>query len=159
MNDILGCGIIFPVKYAELPEGSTWPWEIEIEHVDSSEETKPTAKARLPAKTRHRRKARSYGGTDNFGKVSSDDDDESEDDIWWNNIDQVCEDKVKVGWTEDFISILIFYTHSYIDKKLIDKLCTLTPGVLYEKPEASGDKRSANSKRRFLPNHRYDEYK
>lgn len=95
MHDILGCGIIFPTKYAELPEGGTWPWEGVVECSSSSKQAKSP---RLPG--RHRRKARSYGGTDNHGAgdlFSTDEEDESEDDIWWNNAERVCEDKVKVG--------------------------------------------------------------
>ncbi|ODN01589.1 SPRY domain-containing protein 3 [Orchesella cincta] len=86
IRDVLGCGIMFPVKYGDLPVGSSWPWETE----DTSTSTSKVAKSRLPS-SRHRRRVREYN-IDNFGEMSS----ESEDDIWWNNRNQVCEDKVQV---------------------------------------------------------------
>jgi len=79
LNDTLGCGIVFPLKYSDPPPGKRkkrWPWE-------GGEEK--GGRESYPRRRPNR-----------MDNAQQDQSSESEDDIWWNNRNQVYEDKVKV---------------------------------------------------------------
>ncbi|XP_021954332.1 SPRY domain-containing protein 3 [Folsomia candida] len=91
-NDVLGCGIVFPSHlHNSRPNlAKDQPEEVTEEESASSEwpwEKNAIAKSSFP-----RSESPSGGYMDNILEASS----ESEDDIWWNNKNQVYEDKVQV---------------------------------------------------------------